>query len=147
MCIILSSSPVASSETTALQAAAYPTIPYPGVGQTFTFLTLTPSLKHLFRLLDQRPRGLQPVHLPPAPGVWRRRAHADVPPLWQRHQLEGVHRPGDQPEQVLRVCQLRQPHKCPGRHPGDERVPDRDEATEGSAETAKRRVQAVLGAG
>ena len=39
MCIILSSSPVASSETTALQAAAYPTIPYPGVGQTFTLLT------------------------------------------------------------------------------------------------------------
>ena len=28
-------SAVASSETTALQAAAYPTIPYPGVGKTF----------------------------------------------------------------------------------------------------------------
>ena len=80
----------------------------------------------------------------PAPGVWRRRADADVSPLWQRDQLEGVHRPGDQPEQVLRVRQLRQPHKCPGGDPGDERVPDRDEATEGSAETAKRCVQAVL---
>ena len=29
-------SPVASSETTALQAAAYPTIPYPGVGRLHT---------------------------------------------------------------------------------------------------------------
>ena len=107
----------------------------------------TCSAATLFRVFNQWTGGVQPVHLPPAPGVWRRRAHADVPPLWQRHQLEGVHRPGDQPEQVLRVRQLRQPHKCPGGDPGYERVPDRDEATEGSAETAKRRVQAVLGAG
>ena len=37
-------SPVASSETTALQAAAYPTIPYPGVGANFLFN----MLKHIY---------------------------------------------------------------------------------------------------
>ena len=103
--------------------------------------------KSFCRLLDQRPRGLQPVHLPPAPGVWGRRADADVPPLRQRHQLQGVHRPRHQPEQVLRLRQLRQPDERPGGDPGDERIPDWDEATEGSAEKAKRFVKAVLGDG
>ena len=41
-------SAVASSETTALQAAAYPTIPYPGVGKTFNFVRCWITLESFF---------------------------------------------------------------------------------------------------
>ena len=52
--------------------------------------------------LRGRSGGLQPVHLPLAAGVRRRGAGADVHAVRQRHQLQGVHRPRHQPEQVLR---------------------------------------------
>ena len=48
--------------------------------------------------------------------------------------IQGVHRPRHQPEQVLRLRQLRQPHQRPGGHPGHERIPNWDEALEGCAE-------------
>ena len=34
------------------------------------------------RVLHQRARREQPVHLPPPSGVWRRRTNADVPSFW-----------------------------------------------------------------
>lgn len=63
------------------------------------------SLLSLFvnrRVLDFGSGGLQPLHIPLTSGVRRRRADADVPAVRQRDQLEGLHRPRHQPEQVLR---------------------------------------------
>ena len=44
----------------------------------------------------------------------------------------------------FRLRQLRQPHERPGGDPGHERVSDRHEATQGPAEEAQRRQQALL---
>lgn len=49
-----------------------------------------------------RTGGLQPLHLPPAAGVRRPRAGADVPPVRNRPQLQGVRRSRHEPEQVFR---------------------------------------------
>ncbi len=46
---------------------------------------------------------------------------------------------------MYRFRELRQPDFRAGRHPGDERLPDRDEATQGPAEEAQGRQQALLG--
>ena len=64
-------------------------------------------LSPLPRLQPQWTGGLQSLHLPSSPGVWRRRAHADVSPLRECYQLQSLHWPGDKPEQVLRICQFR----------------------------------------
>ncbi|XP_077778191.1 CUGBP Elav-like family member 5 isoform X3 [Podarcis muralis] len=56
-----------------------------------------------------RPRRMQPFHLPPPPGVWRQRTHADVPSLWEHHLLQSFHGPRNKPEQMFRLCEFRQP--------------------------------------
>lgn len=53
------------------------------------------------RVFDFRSRGLQPLHLSLAARIRGRRADADVSTVRQRDQFEGVHRPGDQSEQML----------------------------------------------
>lgn len=45
---------------------------------------------------------------------------------------------------MLRLRQLRQPHQRPGGHPGHERIPNWDEALEGSTEEAQGCVKALL---
>lgn len=79
----------------------------------------------------------QPLYLPPSTGVWRRRADADVSSFWQRYQLQGVHRPSNQSEQMFRLCQFWQSNFCTGCNPGYERFPNRDEKAESPAEEAK----------
>lgn len=60
-----------------------------------------------------RARRVQPLHLSPPPGVWRRRAHANVPAVWQRHLCQSLCGPSDQSKQMfwwvnngLSVCLL-----------------------------------------
>lgn len=48
-----------------------------------------------------RARRLQPLHLSPPPGVWRRRAHANVPAVRQRHLCQSLCGPSDQSEQMF----------------------------------------------
>lgn len=48
-----------------------------------------------------RARRLQPLHLSPPPGVWRRRAHANVPAVRQRHLCQSFCGPSDQSEQMF----------------------------------------------
>jgi hypothetical protein len=48
-----------------------------------------------------RSRRSQPVHLSPAPGVWRPGLTADVYALWECRVGQGFHRQADKPEQVL----------------------------------------------
>nr|XP_016854756.1 PREDICTED: CUGBP Elav-like family member 5 isoform X2 [Anolis carolinensis] len=46
----------------------------------------------------RRSGRLQPLHLPPPARVWRQRADADVPSLWEHHLLQSVHGPSHEPE-------------------------------------------------
>ena len=65
-----------SDSTQALQAAAFPTIPYPGVGRHLLLLFCLAgsdshySLLTVSRLFHQWTGGMQSLHLPPSPGVW-----------------------------------------------------------------------------
>lgn len=54
------------------------------------------------RMFDIRTRGLQPLHLPFAPRVWRCRVNANVPAFWQCDQLQGLHWSCYKPEQMFR---------------------------------------------
>ncbi|XP_053149968.1 CUGBP Elav-like family member 5 isoform X3 [Hemicordylus capensis] len=54
----------------------------------------------------RRPRRLQPLHLSPPPRVWRQRAHANVPSLWEHYLLQSVHGPGHEPEQMFWFCEF-----------------------------------------
>ena len=51
------------------------------------------------------------------------------------------------PSSWCRLCELRQPRVLPGRHPVDERLPDRHEASQGAAEAGQEWQQALLAPG
>lgn len=97
-----------------------------------------------FSLPISRPRGLQPVHLPPAAGVHRHGPRVDLSAVRQRRLRQGVYRQADEPVQVLRVRVVRQRCVGAGRHPGHARLPDRHEAAQGAAEALQGRLEAVL---
>jgi len=81
---------------------------YPGVrvrenGTLFvTLFTQLIVIVVVVLFIRRRTRRLQPVHLSPAAGVRRHGTCADVHAVWFGNQREGLHRPCDQPEQVLR---------------------------------------------
>uniref|UniRef100_A0A8D0VYA7 CUGBP Elav-like family member 1 n=1 Tax=Sus scrofa TaxID=9823 RepID=A0A8D0VYA7_PIG len=77
---------------------------------------------------EGRSRGSQPVHLPPAPGVWRPGSAADVYALWECRVCQGFYRQADKPEQVFWFCKLRQSCFCSSCHPVHERLSDWHEA-------------------
>ncbi|XP_060057670.1 CUGBP Elav-like family member 3 isoform X4 [Erinaceus europaeus] len=83
-----------------------------------------------------RPRRLQHLHLPPAPGVHGLGDSPDVCPLWPCHLSQSLCGPSHQSEQVFWLCKFRQSGQCPGSYPGHERFPDRHEAPQSSAEAA-----------
>lgn len=83
---------------------------------------------------------MQPVHLPPAPGVHRHRPGVDVPAFRACAIREGVHRQADEPVEVLRFRVIRKRVLRPDGDIRDERVPDRDEETEGATEKGEGRL-------
>ncbi|KAG8180748.1 hypothetical protein JTE90_004703 [Oedothorax gibbosus] len=91
-----------------------------------------------------RSRGVQPLHLPPAAGVWGRGAAPDFRPLREHRQRKGLHRQGHQSEQMLRFCELRQPGQCARGHPSHERVPGGHQETQGAAQEAQGVREALL---
>uniref|UniRef100_A0A3Q2ZAD2 CUGBP Elav-like family member 2 n=1 Tax=Hippocampus comes TaxID=109280 RepID=A0A3Q2ZAD2_HIPCM len=114
-----------------------------GLGPALPLPPAAPAAEHP-RAPEGRAGGRQPVHLPPAAGVWGPGPPADVHALWERGVGQSVHRQTDQSEQVLWVRQLRQSRLGASCHPGHERLPDRNETAEGSAEAFQERQQALL---
>ncbi|XP_037098678.1 CUGBP Elav-like family member 2 isoform X9 [Syngnathus acus] len=80
-------------------------------------------------------------------GVWRPGHPADVHAFWERGLRQSLHRQTDQPQQVLRLRELRQSGVGAGGHPGHERLPDRHETAQGAAEALQERQQTLLMSG
>ncbi|XP_077941606.1 CUGBP Elav-like family member 4 isoform X15 [Gasterosteus aculeatus] len=65
--------------------------------------SVPPATNHHSPATEGRARGLQPVYLSPAAGVWGCRAHANVPAFRQRHLGQSLCGPSDQSEQMFRM--------------------------------------------
>lgn len=95
-------------------------------------------------IVDCRSRRVQPVHLPPTPGVHRHRPGVDVPALRPRDIRQGVYRQTHEHVQVFRVRVVRQRAVRSTGHISHARVPNRDQAAEGAAQESQGLLQALL---
>lgn len=87
---------------------------------------------------------MQPVHLPPTPGVHRHRPGVDVSALRARDIRQGVYRQAHEHVQVFRVRVVRQRAVRSTGHLSHARLPDRDQTAEGAAQKGQGLLQALL---